>query len=85
MNRVAQESSGFFVERATMVSKYDASRVPEVLGGTITLVVLASISVAARILSRRISAANFWWDDWIIFVAMVRNHHPLLNKISLTT
>ncbi|KAL6714198.1 hypothetical protein ACLMJK_008693 [Lecanora helva] len=54
-----------------MVSTYDETRAPEVLGATITLVVLAAISVCARVAGRKISAANFWWDDWIIFVAMV--------------
>ena len=55
-----------------MVEVYSHSRIPEVLGGTITVVTLALISIGGRIAGRKVSAAKFWWDDWVIFVAMVR-------------
>ena len=50
---------------------YNATRVPNILGAQITLVVLATLSVAFRLLARRMSAAKFWWDDAIIIVAVV--------------
>ena len=51
---------------------YYQSRKVELLSGTITLIVLASIAVAARIFARAISVAKFWWDDYVIVLALVK-------------
>ena len=51
---------------------FHQSRVSEVYGGTITLMVLATIAVAARLLARRLSVAKYWWDDPLIVFALVR-------------
>ncbi|KAL8772285.1 MAG: hypothetical protein Q9209_002497 [Squamulea sp. 1 TL-2023] len=50
---------------------YYQSRQPEIYGGTISLIVLATISVAVRLIARQQSAARLWWDDFIIVVALV--------------
>ncbi|KAJ0426095.1 hypothetical protein BJY00DRAFT_124647 [Aspergillus carlsbadensis] len=41
--------------------------------GTIVTIVPATIAVALRFVSRYISRAGFWWDDWVIAVSLVVN------------
>ena len=53
-------------------SAYYQTRVPDLYAATITLAVLQTIAVIARFAARRISAANFWWDDYTIVLALVR-------------
>ncbi len=38
----------------------------------LTLIVLETTAVAVRFLSRYLSKAGFWWDDWLILGALVR-------------
>lgn len=52
---------------------YDQSRTAEVFGGTISLIILASVAVAARLAARKISVAGLWWDDYVIVLALVRS------------
>lgn len=33
--------------------------------------VIALVSVVLRIIARKKGGIKFWWDDWLIFVAMV--------------
>jgi len=54
-----------------MSSFYHQSRASEVYGGTITLTIVATVAVALRFVSRRISQAPYWFDDWAIIVALV--------------
>ena len=49
-------------------------RGPEILGIVIFFFVLALIAVLLRFVSRRVSAVNFWWDDWILLLATVKSH-----------
>lgn len=51
---------------------YHQTRVPDLYAATITLAVLQTIAVVARFAARKISAANFWWDDYTIVLALVR-------------
>lgn len=51
---------------------YYESRQSEIYGGTISLIVLATLSVVVRLLARQRSAAKLWWDDSIIVIALVR-------------
>ena len=39
--------------------------------GSIVGVVISTIAVTARVIARRLSAAHFWWDDWLIIAALV--------------
>lgn len=50
---------------------YHQSKAPEIYGGTISLIVLATIAVVARLAARRVSVANLWWDDLTIVLALV--------------
>ena len=50
---------------------YYQSRTSGVYGGTISLIIVAAIAVALRLTARSISAANFWWDDWTLVIALV--------------
>ena len=52
---------------------YYQSRASEVYGITITLEVLATIAVIARLVSRKLSVAKYWWDDLTIVLAWVRD------------
>ena len=49
------------------------SRVPEVYGATITLEVVATIALIARLVSRKLASTKYWWDDLSIVLAWVRN------------
>lgn len=57
---------------------YYQSRVPDLYAATITLAVLQTLTVIARFAARRISAANIWWDDYTIVLALVR-YYPVHN------
>ena len=50
---------------------YDQSRISQVYGGTVSLIVLATLLVIARLIARRVSVAGFWWDDYTIIAALV--------------
>ncbi|KAL8935221.1 MAG: hypothetical protein Q9216_005531 [Gyalolechia sp. 2 TL-2023] len=53
------------------MADYHESRQSEIYGGTISLIVLATLSVIVRLIARQRSAAKLWWDDFIIVVALV--------------
>ena len=44
---------------------------PKLLGTIIPFDILALIVVILRFLSRRIAHASLWWDDWLMFPALV--------------
>ena len=48
-----------------------ASRSRAVVGASVALMVLSTSSVGLRLLSRRMSMASLWWDDYIVCVALV--------------
>ncbi len=45
----------------------------EVIVVTTLVTVLALAAVILRILSRKLGGVKFWWDDYLIFFAMVRD------------
>ena len=47
------------------------SRQQEILGTIVFLMVVAIVAVGMRLMARRISAAGWGWDDWLICVALV--------------
>lgn len=47
------------------------SLAPRVTGVLTMLLALALISVVLRVISRQIGRVKFWWDDYLIFAAMV--------------
>lgn len=51
---------------------YHESQASKLYGVTISLVVAATFAVALRLVARRLSAAKYWWDDWMLVVALVR-------------
>ena len=55
------------------VNVYYQSREAEIYSGTVTLIVLASLAVGARIVARGLSVAKYWWDDYMIVLTLVRN------------
>ena len=47
------------------------SQIPRILGVNIATLILAIFAVALRFISRRVSNAKFWWDDWLTLPALV--------------
>lgn len=62
---------------------YYQTRVPDLYAATISLAVLQTIAVVARLAARKISAANLWWDDYTILLALVRHttSHPDVSGV----
>ena len=59
---------------------YSQSRVGDLYAGTIPLAIMAWIFVALRFYSRYMSTAKFWWDDWTILLAVVREALVLCKR-----
>lgn len=69
-----------------MAEDVHASKIPTLIAADVTLICLSAIAVALRFLSRRISGAGFWWDDWVILVAMpLAWQLPTINIIGMST
>lgn len=52
------------------------TQVPRILGVNIATLALAAIAICLRFLSRRLSRAQFWWDDWLMLPAIVCRPPP---------
>ena len=62
---------------------YD-DRSSQVVGASIVLIVLPTIAVLLRLLSRWISRAGFWWDDAVVILAMIFAWGPnIVNLVSV--
>lgn len=48
-----------------------ANHNPRIIGASVTLLTLSTTFVALRLASRKLSGAGFWWDDALVFVAMI--------------
>ena len=59
----------FFVQMSS--TNEHANKGPMVLGISILLCFLAIKAVTLRFLSRKLSKAQYWWDDWMILAALV--------------
>lgn len=46
---------------------------PWTVAVVVSMTVLSLVSVALRLISRRIKAQSLWWDDWMIMFSMVRS------------
>lgn len=46
-------------------------RTSSIYGGSIALIVVVNLAIAARIYARRISKNGLWWDDFIIFLSLI--------------
>lgn len=58
------------------------SRQPLVLGIVISVWLLAMLSIALRVVSRRIKGASLWVDDWIILVSVVSTFGGFLLMVT---
>ena len=48
-----------------------ADRGPRIMAVNVALIVLSGIAVLLRFMSRILSRAGLWWDDWMILCALV--------------
>ena len=55
----------------TMTDLYYQSHQVQIYVVTALLLVIATVAVALRLAARRVSSAQFWWDDYTIIVALV--------------
>lgn len=51
---------------------------PWTVAVVVSVTILSLISVALRLVSRRIKGQPLWWDDYMILFSMVR--HVTINK-----
>lgn len=54
------------------ISYTGEERQPVVLGVSLVFVILSLAAVSLRFYSRLISKVGLWYDDWAIFIALVR-------------
>ncbi|MCJ1307570.1 hypothetical protein MMC25_001217 [Agyrium rufum] len=55
-----------------------------IVGTCVTLIILTIIAVGLRILSRILSQAGMWWDDWTIIITMFLSWGPSITMILAT-
>lgn len=60
-----------------------ADKGPRIVGSIITLMILPTIFVLARLISRRVSRAGFWWDDYIVCAACCLSYLPCICVLLL--
>lgn len=48
-----------------------------VIGTDVALLIVATIAVGLRVISRFVSKAPFWWDDWVLGVSLVMTKSDL--------
>ena len=53
-----------------MSAEQRASKQGTLIASNVALICISGLAVAFRLLSRRISKAKLWWDDYTIIVAM---------------
>ena len=62
-----------------------ASKTGDLIAADIALICLSGTAVALRLLSRRVSRAGLWYDDYTIVVAMALAWVlPILNIIGMS-
>lgn len=53
-----------------------ADKGPHVIGAGITLIILPTVFVILRFVSRGIARAGLWWDDLLVVVSLLLNYGP---------
>ena len=49
----------------------NADQGPRLVGSMITLILLPTLFVIARLVSRKVAGAGYWWDDLFVLIACV--------------
>ena len=49
----------------------NADQGPRLVGSMITLILLPTLFVVARLVSRKVAGAGYWWDDLFVLIACV--------------
>lgn len=53
-----------------------ADKGPHVIGAGITLIILPTLFVILRFVSRGIARAGLWWDDLLVVVSLLLSYGP---------
>ena len=54
---------------------------PRVVAVSVVLIVITAVTVTLRFVSRWVSKAGMWWDDWMILAAMVWAKTPYFQRV----
>ena len=54
-----------------------------VVVAAIAAIIVSTVAVILRCVSRGLAKAGFWWDDWIILISLVKNN-PFLAQSRCT-
>ena len=60
-----------------------ATQQPRILGADLFTYCLAVLVVILRFISRKISKAPYWWDDWLMVPAIVRLRIDILASLDI--
>ena len=50
----------------------NATDAPKIIAVSVVLIILSTAAVVLRFISRMLSKAGLWWDDWLIVAALVK-------------
>ena len=53
-----------------------ADRGPHIISSGIALIVLPTVFVVLRIISRYLAQAGFWWDDLLVVTSLLLSYGP---------
>ncbi|MCJ1384101.1 hypothetical protein MMC17_007217 [Xylographa soralifera] len=62
----------------------NATEAPKIIAVSVVLIILSTAAVVLRFVSRMMSKAGLWWDDWIIVAALVMTWCACLLMITST-
>ncbi|KAI4139555.1 MAG: hypothetical protein L6R39_006225 [Caloplaca ligustica] len=72
------------MDPATSTADLYANRSAHVIAAAVVLLILPTLAVALRLLSRRMSRAGFWIDDYVVILAMVFSWGPnIINLLAV--
>ncbi|MCJ1405072.1 hypothetical protein MMC11_008298 [Xylographa trunciseda] len=62
----------------------NATDAPKIIAVSVVLIIISTSAVVLRFISRMLSKAGLWWDDWLIVAALVMTWSACLLMITST-